>query len=220
MRERENPRRGFAAAIGVMAVMAVATVAQAEPITSIFIGFDSPNALIFDATDDSLTISIDSFNVLVERDSAMTPNEFFDGASFELTATGLTDQSSGSDAAGTFDSVSFTLLDAADNVLLSGEQTSGSDLLYTEADTLDTVLFSGGNVAITGGSLAGDFDVAADLFGFGFRVIPGTDTFDVLDTDHNGAVKFSLLPVPEPSTALMVLGLMGVGLRRRSRLNR
>lgn len=218
MREREYPRRGFAVAVCVMAFLAVAGTLQAEPITSIFIANDAPDALIFDATDGSLTIGADSINVLVDREGNM--NEFFDDASLVLTATSLTDQSSGSQAAGSFDSVSFELRDSSDSVLLSGERVSGSNLLYAEAGTLDTMLFSGGFVTITGGSLAADFDVAADLFGFGFNISPGTDTFDALDTDHSGSVKISLLPVPEPTTMLLVAGCAGIVLGRRNRSGR
>ncbi len=224
MRERKNPRRGFAASVCVVAFLVATVAVRAEPIRSIFIEFDQTDSLVFDydgnTSDGTLTIGIDSFNVLVERDDPVQPNEFFNDASFELTATSLSDQSNGSRAAGVFDSVSFTLRDSVGDVLLSGERASGSGLIYGEAVTLDTMLFSGGFVTITGGTLAGDFDIAADLFGFGSRISPGTDTFDLLNTDHGGSVSFSLLPVPEPATALMLTGLAIIGLVRRSRVGR
>ncbi len=201
---------------------------RAEPITTVFIDYVGspaarPLSYQFDGVSDEgvLSIEIESFTLLVERlIGGETVPEFIVDASFSLTAQVLTDVSAPPLAAGEFASVQFEIYDGDGVLLLSGNTTSDANVVYAEAGLQDIMLIAGGLIPITGGSLADDFNVAATLGGLGFSIQPGTDSFDRLDVDHNGAVKLNINPIPEPASAvfwsLALVGLRGV----RARLQR
>ena len=209
------------AVLGVGALGWIGSV-DAAPIKSIFIDVNRANptpleyAYDVDLGQGELTISLNSFTLLVTRDdNGVDVPEFYVGSSFLLTANTVSDNSAPPLAAGEFSSVDFELTDANDNVLLSGAQVGGKGLSYTEAVIPDIMFISGGEVGITGGILEPDFAGPASLFGIGIGIAPGTGTFGQLDTTHTGAVKLSLYPVPEPASLLTWTLLAGFWGRRR-----
>ena len=204
-----------------------ASSANAMPIKSIFIDVSRSNPTPLEYAYDGnsgqgeLTITLDSFTVLVTRDdNGVDVPEFYEGSSFQLTATTFADNSTPPLAAGEFSSVSFVLTNETNDVLLAGTQIGGPGLLYTEAVIPDVMFISGGAVEITGGIFDADFAGPASVFGIGIGIAPGTSTFGQLDTGHTGAVKLSLYPVPEPASLLMWTVLAGYWGRRRVVANR
>jgi PEP-CTERM motif len=218
--------RVFSICTCVIALVVVAVggpSASAEPIQSIFVNsvdLTSWDPLSYDYDDDTgegtLSVTIDSFTVLVERLVAgETVPEFIEGASFTLTASILTDTSSAPLASGVFSALSFVLNDAGKNVLLSGETDLGANLIYTESSFNNAMLLVSNEIPITGGLLQPDFDESAVINGLVHSISPTTDTIDALDVDHSGSLLLSLNAVPEPGSAMLLGGLAGVMLWRR-----
>lgn len=185
------------------------------------VGLPGPPPLAYDfdsATQEgTLTVAIDSLTVLIERSvsGGGTVPEFIPDASFTLTAEMLTDTSQPPRAAGTFASVQFEL-SAGGTTLLSGSNVINADLVYAETAIRDVMLLASDQIAITGGTLAGDFDAAATLAGLAFLIQPSTDDFDSLNVDHTGAVKLNLNPIPEPASGIfLALAVVGFCVRGR-----
>ncbi len=203
-------------------VAVAATTARSEPIETIlvdYVGIPGPPPLAYDydeiAQEGTLSVAIDSLTILVERSvGGETVPEFISGVSFTLTAEVLTDLSSPPLAAGMFASVQFEL-SAGETTLLAGSNLVNAELIYAETAIRDVMLIAGGDVPITGGALAADFDVAATLAGLGFLIQPSTDDFDSLDVDHSGAIKVNINPIPEPASGLLFVLVAGLCGRRR-----
>ena len=209
--------------LGAVGVSLPVTYATADPITSIFVNYletsDQPLNFVFDkkAGEGFLSVDIESFSVLVERLVAgETVVEFINDASFHFQAQMLTDTSAGTQASGVFAAVEFELLDAGLNLLLAGANLIDANVAYTESGVPDVFLIESGEVPITGGSLATDFEEAAILAGIGFFIQPGTAGMSTLDTDHSGAINLSINAVPEPASAvLLACALAGLSSARR-----
>lgn len=206
---------------------ALASVATADPINSIFIDYSGTPAappLKYDfqgpPNGGELSVFIPSFTLEVQRTvGGVSVPEFISNASFSMTADLLTDVSSPPTATGVFASLNFFLHDAAHNLLLSGSNTSTAGLIYHETPVPNVMLLASSQIPVTGGSLASDFNIAAIVQGLGFLIDPGTGTFGALNVDHGGGVKISLNPVPEPASAVLwglALASLCGGRRRRS----
>jgi len=219
--------RPYGAGLLALGVLGWASAVTAAPIKSIFIDVSrsNPTPLQFaydgDTGQGELTITLNSFNLLVTRDdSGVDRAEFHVGSSFRMTAATFADNSSPPLAAGEFSSIDFELTDAESNVLLAGSQIGGIGLAYTEALIPNIMFINGGEIEITGGIFDADFAGPARLFGIGLGIAPGTGTFGRLDTSHTGAVKLNLYPIPEPASALVWTLLAGWWGRRRVVANR
>lgn len=196
-------------------ILASAPLAKADSIRSIVI--DHLNVLNppleFDADGGRgglLTIDIDSFSVFIDRTVGNSEEtELVPDASFHLTATAMSDESTPPQAAGVFDMVEFELY-SGQELLLHGLQQTGAQLSYSETAFDDTMGINGSPIEIIGGSLEAEFEngmnLPARLFGISFLISPGTANFDILDTDHTGSLKMELLPVPEPGALLFAIG--------------
>lgn len=224
-----NPKtsRSCVVALFGASAFAWASSAQAAPIKSIFIDVNrsnpAPLEYVYDANSGQgqLSITLNSFTLLVTRDEGgVDVPEFYMGSSFRLTASTFLDNSVPPLAAGEFGSIEFELFDGSNNLLLAGSQVGGRGLSYTEAVIPDVMFINGGAVEITGGIFNTDFASPANVFGIGIGIAPGTGTFGQLDTDHTGAVKLSLYPIPEPASLLMWTLLAGYWGSRRVVANR
>lgn len=212
--------RSMSTVLVVCCALSATQSLRAEPIKSIFIDQVSttPAPLTYDGAG-SLTVDIDSFTVLITREiGGVDVSETIAGASFTLSATGLSDSSSAPLASGVFSAVVFDLIAQDGELLLRGQQLSSADLLYSEALVPDVMFINSGPINIVGGSLAGEFLPQAQVFGIGLQIDPSTAGFDALDTDHNGSVILNLFPVPEPSSMLLLAA--GFGCLRRFRGSR
>lgn len=189
--------------------------AKADSIRSIFIDFagssqSRPLVYVFDPQTQTgeLSIIIPSAIAIVTRDvSGNDVQSALIDVSLSVQASALTDTSSGQHASGEFSQVSFALTqNGSGDTLLSGQRSIPVGLAYEETFVPDQRMFLNGvSIPITGGTLASEFDVAAQLFGFGYSVSPGISNFDRLDRDHTAAVALSLINVPEPGTALLAV---------------
>ncbi len=216
MINRERRSRGWVCALLSVLAAFSATQVNAEPITTIFINdvnAGSPS-LQYDPSggDDSsglLSIEIDSLTIIVERlIGGVNVPEFIEEASFTFTAQGFTDASQAPLAAGEFSTLDFELRGGGGELLLAGSQNGGAGLLYGESLTPETMFLNGGEMDITGGTFAADFDIQARLFGLGLFVTPDPSTFASLDVEHAGSVQLNLFPIPEPAT--LVLAFAGL----------
>lgn len=220
---KKRNQRYLHAVLAAVGVCAASQGVGAETISSIHVdlssGMPAPLTYSYDAMSGGgvLTLALSSITAVVERQvGGQTVPEFYPGASFELTATGLTDISQPPLAAGSFSNVMFSLRDSGHLLLLGGSQPIGAGLIYGESLLPDRMVIGSQPLGITGGSLAADFNVAATLFGTAFSITPSTSLFSLLNTNHGGAVALNLFPVPEPATmALLGLALVLAARRRR-----
>lgn len=201
---------------------------RATNITRIGVDFESPTSPPATFTflpgdggpdDGILNVDIDDFSLIVTRDRGMGPvSETIANASFTLTATGLSDMSSGSSALGRFDLLTFEISSAGD-ILLSGETTVSNSSVYEESSLVDTMFLFADPLAITGGNLADEFAAPATLAGIVTQISPTTASFSRLDTDHTGSVILEFTPVPEPMTlVLLLIGVLLVAKRAKREL--
>ena len=183
--------RSCAAALLGMGVLGWASSTSAAPIKSIFIDVSRANQTPLEYTFDGdtgqgeLTVTLDSFTLLVTRDDGgVDVPEFYFGTSFRLTADTFSDSSSPPLAAGEFSSIDFELTDAENNILLAGTQVGGEGLSYTEAVIPDVMFINGGAVEITGGIFDTDFAGPARIFGIGLGIACGHRIISACSSDH------------------------------------
>jgi hypothetical protein len=164
-----------------------------------------------------VNINIDDFSLIVTRDKGLGPvSETIPNASFSLTATGLTEMSSGGTALGRFETLAFEI-SAGGDILLTGSSTIADSTVYEESSVADTMFLFSDPLDITGGTLAGEFAEPATLAGSVAQVSPSTTLFDALDTDHTGSVNLLFTPIPEPATSALLMLAVLLAVRRANR---
>ena len=164
-----------------------------------------------------LTVS-DGANIVVEYDDGGTSSQTtYDGGSFVMTASLMSDLSVGDMASGIFRDGQLTVQDGVGADLLTG------DLAELQLDEVvnDLGLIAGvGLFEVTGGALADDFGTIGDVVQIGFMVDPAT--LSDFSADFSAQSDITLVPregeIPEPASLLLIgSGALLLGFRRRRR---
>jgi hypothetical protein len=133
-------------------------------------------------------------------------------ASFSLTASLLSDASSGGKAVGLFDGGTIDIYEGGGSLLFSADLESLS--LEESSFGVQTLLTGSGTFDTTAGSLSGDFGPEGYVVDIAF-ILGEIDDFS---QDFAAQSNVTLYPIPEPATmSVLALGGLAALLRRRNR---
>jgi len=191
-------------------LLSVAVLIMAGAVQGAFI--TSVNGSDISTSFTSGTLSVTDTIALVVQYEGGGQTSYAD-TTIQFTASLLADNSSGGVANGVFGKGSYTVLDSASNVLLSGDV----DQLTLMGTAGGFLLGGSGSVTLNAGSLKSDMPSgtgSGDVITITFQLTPGP--VQDFSSDFIGRTNLSIHPIPEPAT-MMLLGLGSMALIRRKR---
>ena len=197
----------MAAVIGLFTGMASA--AMIVPKVGIDYISGTAMASTYDAGTGQLAVVDAPTEIVVQYDDNSQTS--YSQATFSLTASLISDGSSGGEAVGFFDGGTIDIYDGSNVLLFSADLESLS--LEENSFGVQTLLTGSGTFATTGGNLTGDFGAEGYVVDIAY-VLGSIDDFG---QNFSAQSNVTLYPVPEPATmSVLALGGLAVLLRKRN----